>query len=61
MSKKPRSITKYDTTLADRMFNWPGHYLTEIGNGKDRVEHRATSAEESQKQAKKKWEKLKKK
>ena len=61
MSKKPRSTTKHDTTLVDRIFNLPGHYVAEISDGKNTARHRANGAKEAEKQVKKKWERLKKK
>jgi len=61
VSKKSKSTTERETTLVDRIFNWPGHYLTEISDGKSRVRHRDNHADEAQKQASKKWGKIKKK
>jgi len=56
MGGKTTSRTEKDSNMVERAFG-DHHYVTTITDGKDKVEGRAKTAEESQSRASKKWDK----
>jgi len=61
VSRKTKSKTERDTTLAERIFNWKPHFKTTIWDDKDRIEYHSNDADDGQKRASEKWRKLKEK
>lgn len=56
MGKDTTSKTEKEVWLEEALFGG-GHYKTTISDGKDKEEGRGLTAEESQKNAKDKWDK----
>jgi len=59
MTRKAKSRTERDSFLLERLVGGH-HHKTTISDGKDKVEARGSTPEESQKRASKKWDKKKK-